>query len=74
MWTTSRRIVHAAVFKTPYEIADSLLAQTAFPEVLKEEIGMTPQQLTALCQDYYRDAFIRRQFVSILNNKIGCIV
>ncbi len=73
-WTTSRRIVHVAVFETPYEIADSLLAQIAFPEVLKEEIGMTPQQLNTLCEDYYRDAFIRRNFVSILNNKIGCIV
>ncbi|MDU2066478.1 MAG: hypothetical protein E6713_16805 [Sporomusaceae bacterium] len=73
-WYGDKTILHIGLFMNTQEIAQSILAEQEFPEVLEEDIGLTPKQLTELCENFYSDIFLRKTFVKILNNKIGCII
>ncbi|QDR82739.1 hypothetical protein [Sporomusa termitida] len=73
-WYGGSTILHIGLFTSTQAIAQHILAEQEFPEVLAEDIGLTPRQLKELCEKFYSDTFIRKTFVKILNNKIGCII
>ncbi len=73
-WHGGNTILHIGLFTSAQAIAQHILAEQEFPEVLAEDIGLTPRQLQELCEKFYSDTFIRKTFVKILNNKIGCII
>lgn len=73
-WDKQEIILHAMVFSSTIEIAEQLISTNEFKEVLEEDIGMTLNQLFGMCRNFYYDTFLQRNFVSILNNKIGCII
>lgn len=74
IWHGDNRILHIGIFTSPQAIARHILEEQEFPEVLVEDIGLTPKQLNELCEKFYSDTFTRKTFVKILNNKIGCII
>ena len=73
-WHSGNTILHIGLFTSTQAIAQHILAEQEFPEVLAEDIGFTPRQLQELCEKFYSNTFIRKTFVKILNNKIGCII
>ncbi|HAK72519.1 MAG TPA: hypothetical protein DCP36_01175 [Sporomusaceae bacterium] len=66
--------MHIDVFENTYEIAHCLLDKSEFPEVMEEDIGLTAVQLFEMCKNFYHDQFLQKNFVNILNHKIGCVV
>ena len=73
-WHSGNTILHIGLFTSTQAIAQLILTEQEFPEVLAEDIGFTPRQLQELCEKFYSDTFIRKIYVKILNNKIGCII
>lgn len=73
-WNSDHYILHIGVFANTYEIAQYLIDTREFVEVLEEDIGLTSRQLFSMCQNFYHDKFMQKNFVNILNHKIGCIV
>lgn len=73
-WGGQDIILHIGVFSSTFEIAERLVSGNDFIEVLEEDIGMTSTQLFGMCRNFYHDAFLQRNFVRILNNRIGCII
>lgn len=62
------------IFSNTYEIAEYLIGLNEFPEVLEEDIGLTTNQLFRMCENFYREQFVQKNFVQILNHKIGCVI
>lgn len=73
-WYRTDSILHIGLFDSTQAIARHLLEEQEFPEVLEEDIGLSPAQLTALCDNFYSDTFARKTFIKVLNNTIGCII
>jgi hypothetical protein len=73
----SDKVVYLKTFQTPTEIGDYVFFgdnEEVFTEVIEEEIDMTQSQWKELCKNVYKDPFIRKKFIDLLNYKIGCIV
>ncbi|WP_312520055.1 hypothetical protein [Anaerospora sp.] len=73
-WDRDTSVLHIDVFENTYEIAHCLLDKSEFPEVMEEDIGLTAVQLFEMCKNFYHDQFLQKNFVNILNHKIGCVV
>lgn len=73
-WNRNTSVLHIGIFASTYEIAHSLLNNSEFPEVMEEDIGLTTAQLFEMCKNFYHDQFLQKNFVNILNHKIGCVV
>ncbi|SEP35326.1 hypothetical protein [Propionispora vibrioides] len=73
-WEQTGVILHIGIYADTYEIARDIMAISEFPEVVEEDIGLTGEQLLTMCRHFYEDALMRRNFVKILNNRIGCLI
>lgn len=73
-WYQDNLILNINIFSNTYEIANYLIGLNEFPEVLEEDIGLTTNQLFSMCDNFYREQFIQKNFVKILNHKIGCVI
>lgn len=73
MWNKKDIILYINVFKNTLEIADNVMKEE-FTEVVEEDIGISKNQLYDLCRDVHTNKFIKKTFVTFLNNNIGCIV
>ncbi|EGO63377.1 hypothetical protein [Acetonema longum] len=73
-WRQNDYILNISLFANTRDIAHYVLDQSEFPEVLEEDIGLTADQLFHLCDNFYREPLVRRNFVKLLNHKIGCVI
>jgi len=73
-WGKDTYILNIGVFTSTFEIARCLLDKSEFPEVMEEDIGLTAVQLYDMCDNFYHDQFLQKNFVNILNHKIGCVI
>lgn len=73
-WKQDNLILNIGVYLSAHEISRYLKDTVEFVEVLEEDIGFTLKQLHKMSKDFYRDKFIQKTFVKILNNNIGCII
>lgn len=73
-WLHKEYRLHIGVFADTLEIARYIMEYNEFPEVLAEDTGMTPTELLRLCDDFYNEPLVRKNFVSLLNSRIGCVI
>lgn len=74
IWQCESAILHIGFYTHTSEIAQRIIANYDFPELLVEDSGYTPEFLTKLCEEFYTNPFIKKNFISILNHAIGCVV
>ncbi|KEI04270.1 hypothetical protein [Clostridium botulinum] len=74
IWNNEKNILYINVFSNPREIADFIIKNEDFIEVVEEDIGLSKNQFYNLCENIYYNKFTKNIFVEFLNNKIGCIV
>lgn len=74
LWNRPDSVLYINIYSNTLEVAQDIIDSSVFPEVLEEDTGLTVQQLWNMCRDFYHDQFMQRNFVKILNNRIGCIV
>lgn len=73
-WAQDKFILNINVFANTSEIAQYLIVQNEFPEILEEDTGLTTSQLLKMCDNFYNERFMQKNFVKILNHKIGCVI
>ena len=73
-WKGDDLILNIGVFSNTFEISTYIRKNMGFAEVLEEDAGFTPAQLYKLCKGFYKDKFLQKTFVKILNNRIGCVI
>jgi hypothetical protein len=73
-WHQDDYILNISVFANTQEIARYVMEQNEFPEVLEEDTGLTIDQLLTMCNNFYHEPLVRRNFVKLLNHKIGCVI
>lgn len=74
LWSTDKYILNMNVFADTFEIARFLIDRNEFPEVFEEDTGLTTEQLLHMCDNFYNERFMQKNFVKILNHKIGCVI
>ncbi|MDU4959484.1 MAG: hypothetical protein E6X17_02285 [Sporomusaceae bacterium] len=74
LWQQGDYILNIGIFADTLEIARYILDQNPFPEVLEEDTGLTPGGLLDMCNNFYHEPLLRRNFVKLLNHKIGCVI
>lgn len=77
-WNRSnKKILYFRIFENPSEIGEYVFSgenEDFFEEVIEEDIGMTRLEFENICNDVYRNKFLKKKFIDILNCKIGCLV
>lgn len=73
-WYQDNFILNINIFASTYEIAEYLININEFPEVLEEDFGLSTNQLFRMCDSFYHEQFMYKNFVKILNHKIGCVI
>jgi len=71
------KLVYFKIFESPDEIGKYVLRggeAAAALAVIEEEIDLTKGQWEAVYQNVFRDPFMRKKFIDILNYQIGCMV
>ncbi|CUH94642.1 hypothetical protein P22_0708 [Propionispora sp. 2/2-37] len=74
LWNRSDFVLHVRIYSDTMEVAQDIIDSAVFPEVLEEDTGLTVQQLRSMCRNFYDGPFMQKNFIKILNNKVGCIV
>ena len=72
-WSTKELALTLHFFNNTSEIAEYLIRLNPFSEILEEDWGMTELELRQLCKDFYSNQMIQKNFLSLLQNRIGCI-
>jgi hypothetical protein len=72
-WQSSNLNLGIHIFAHTSEIAEHLLKLSEFPEILMEDFGMDEIELRKMCAEFYTNKMIQRNFLSLLQNRIGCI-
>lgn len=73
-WQQRDYTLNISVFADTLEIARYILEQNPFPEIFEEDTGLTPGKLFDMCNNFYQEPLLRRNFVKLLNHKIGCVI
>ncbi|KOR24531.1 hypothetical protein ACFLKB_02170 [Clostridium sp. FAM 1755] len=73
-WERNTRVFHINVYSSGKEIIEKLSSEDNFLEVIEEDIGMSIDSLKEITKDLHHNLFMKRNFIKILNNKIGCII
>jgi hypothetical protein len=73
-WNRDKDMLYIDIFLSPIEIANKIIKNEEFIEVLEEDIGLHIHELLSICEDFKSNIFIRKTFIEFLNNRIGCIV
>lgn len=73
-WERNTRVFHINVYSSGKEIIEKLSSEDNFLEVIEEDIGMSIDSLKEITKDLHCNLFMKRNFIKILNNKIGCII
>lgn len=70
------KVIYINVFKNSIEIADFLhkLVGAYGINLIEEELDMSYESWQELCHNLYDHEFLKQQFTSILNNKLGCLI
>ncbi|WP_050607334.1 hypothetical protein [Clostridium niameyense] len=69
------KLLSLNIFEDSFQIGEYIIPKNhndVFLEVLEEEIGLTKDQWEEVYTKVYENEFMKRQFINILNYKIGC--
>lgn len=72
-WHTSSLQLSFQLFTHTDQIASHLKTLAGFPEIFEEDYGMSPAHFDQWCRDFYHNPMIYQTFLSVLQNRIGCI-
>lgn len=73
-WTSKNLSLSIHIFTETHQIFNYLKDFSEFPEIFQEDFGMTHSEFQKWCSDFYHNPMTQRTFLSLLQNKIGCIV
>lgn len=73
LWCSTSLQLSFHIFTDTREIATYLKKLSPFPEVFSEDYGMSPQAFEQWCCEFYQNPMIHQTFLSMLQNRVGCI-
>lgn len=73
-WASKKLSLSLHIFTDTHQIFHHLKDFSEFPEVFQEDFGMTHSAFQNRCSEFYHNPMTQRTFLSLLQNRIGCIV
>lgn len=73
-WASKNLSLSIHIFTDTHQIFHHLKNFSQFPEIFQEDFGMTHSEFEKWCSEFYHNPMIQRTFLSVLQNRIGCIV